>query len=345
VVTFKETSAINLHVPSTIRPAVGSTEPWDDFMQYMFPHNRERAEVKKWVATLIARPGIRMGYSLLLVSERQGIGKTTLGSSILAPLVGDHNVAYPSETDIGSAFNSWVANKRLAIINEIYSGSSWRAYHSLKSLITDKEIEVNKKYTPQYTTENWCHFMACSNSMRALKMESDDRRWFYPELTELPWPKEKFNSFRSWLEQGGLSIIRHWAENYGDYVMPSDRAPMTERKLEMIEGSRSEAQSEAAAMATMIKDFGCEAGVSMKDVVAWCRSQSQVKVFDSEYELRRSMKDAGLMVWKERIKLNGHMQHVMMNPELFDLATRGEDANAVIRKYLVRCQDLAAREM
>jgi hypothetical protein len=83
--------------------------------------------VLKWCATLIARPSIRMGYGLLLISEQQGIGKTTLGAHILAPLVGLHNTSFPGENDITSAFNEWVAHKRLAVISEIYSGSSWRA--------------------------------------------------------------------------------------------------------------------------------------------------------------------------------------------------------------------------
>jgi len=346
VVTFKETSAINLHVASTIRAAPGDVAPWERFLKYMFPSARECKEVKRWVATLIARPEIRMGYSLLLVSESQGIGKTTLGSAILAPLVGEHNVAYPSENDIGSAFNSWVANKRLAIINEIYSGSSWRAYNSLKSLITDKEIEVNKKYTPQYTAENWCHFLACSNSMRALKMEGDDRRWFYPEVTEVPMSKAEFGKFREWIEQGGLSIIRHWADNFGNYVMPADRAPMTERKREMIEGSRSEAQGEAAAIASMVLDRDGPCGVAMKDVFAWCRSQSPNRMFDSEYELRKTMKDAGLLVWRERIRIHGHLQHVMVNPKLFDAASREEEnAGAMLRSKIVRCQDISSSEM
>jgi hypothetical protein len=40
---------------------------------------------------------------------------------------------------------------------------------------------------PQYEIENWLHVYACSNSLNALKLSSDDRRWFVPEsFTSVP---------------------------------------------------------------------------------------------------------------------------------------------------------------
>ena len=345
LVTFKGSSAINLHVPSTIRSSEGDAKPWTDFLDYLFIHEKERKEVMRWCATLIARPEIRIGYGLLLISERQGVGKTTLGASILAPLVGPQNVGFPGENDVTAAFNDWVANKRLAVVSEIYSGSSWKAYHALKAVITDKDITVNQKYMRQYVIENWCHIIASSNSMRALKMEGDDRRWFYPEVTEVPWPQKKFNEFRAWLEGGGLKIIKYWAERYGDYIMPSERAPMTERKREMIEGSRSEAASEAAAVGETLKELDRPASIQIKDVVAWVRAHSQGRVFDSDYELRKAMIDAGAICWPKRLKVHGRLQYIIINEKLLDIAQRSEDPGKDIRESLVKCSELLEGEM
>lgn len=345
LVTFRGSSAINLHVPSSIRAQKGDPKPWIDFLKYLFVNDAEREQVERWCATLIARPETRMAYGLLLISERQGVGKTTLGAHILAPLVGHANVGFPSEGDITASFNDWVAHKRLAIVNEIYSGSSWKAYHALKSVITDRDITVNQKYMRQYVIENWCHVLASSNSMRALKMENDDRRWFYPEVTEVPWTKARFDELRKWIESGGLSIIKHWAQNYGSYVGPSERAPMTERKREMIEGSRSEAQAEAAAIAEVVKDIGKPAAVLIKDVVGWVRTHVQGRVFDSDYELRRAMQDAGLIPWQKRVKVAGRLQYAIMNQALVDLVQRSEDQVTVIRDHLVKCSDIMESEM
>lgn len=344
-VTFRGSSAINLHVPGTIRSIAGNPKPFLEFMDYMFVNDGEKHEALKWCATLIARPEIRMHYGLLLISERQGVGKTTLGASVLAPLVGIQNVGFPGENDVTSAFNEWVAHKRLAIVSEIYSGSSWKAYHALKAVITDKDIQVNQKYMRQYVIENWCHVLASSNSMRALKMENDDRRWFYPEVTEVPWPREKFDELRKWIGAGGLGIIKHWAEGFGDYVHQSDRAPMTERKREMIEGSRSEAQQEAAALAEALKGLGKPAALLIKDVVGWTRLHAQGRVFDTDYELRKAMTECGLWAWQKRIKVHGRLQYAVINDELKSLVEKADDPGAVIRENVVKCSEIMDGEM
>jgi hypothetical protein len=138
---------INTHCASSIRPEKGDPSPFLEFMEHLVPEAVERIELLRWIATLVARPKIKMVYGVLLISEMQGVGKGTLGEKILAPLVGEENVSYPSEHDIvESAFNYWLAHKRLAIIHEIYAGSSSKAYNRLKSIITDRYITVSKKF-------------------------------------------------------------------------------------------------------------------------------------------------------------------------------------------------------
>lgn len=340
VVTQGSSSAINLHVPSQVRREEGDPEPWLEFLDYMFPNDEERKQVARWCATLIARPDLRMEYGLLLVSEAQGVGKTTLGSAVLAPLIGSYNVGYPSEKDVvESAFNDWLANKRLVIVNEIYSGHSWKAYHALKSLITDRDITVNVKYQKPYTIENWCHFFACSNSLRALRIEEDDRRWFYPEVTEKSWPKAKFESLRGWLDSGGLGVVKGWAEDLGDYVFPGERAPMTVRKRELIEGSRSEAQHEAAALAEELASMDRPAGYSMKSVVLAVRERVQGRVHDTDYQLRKTMLACGLKVAPARIRVDGRLQYVLVNRALWDMVNRnGRDWNSVVN-HLIKLEE------
>ncbi len=336
-VTDKTTSAINLHTKSNVRGEEGDPKPFLDFVEYMFPNDEEREHVLKWMATLISRPKIRMHYGLLLVSEAQGIGKTTLGSNILAPLVGVQNCAWPAESEIvNSDFNDWLAHKRLLVVNEIYSGHSWKAYNKLKSVITDSEVQVNQKYQRRYIIENWAHVIACSNSKRALRIEGDDRRWFYPEVAEYPWPHRRFEMLREWLESGGLGIIKTWAERYGSYVQPGERAPMTERKKELIEGSRSEGQQEAVDMASAMLSYEGPIGIAMKAIVFAVRAAVQGKVFDSDYELRKAMTDAGLRVWPKRLKIGGRLQYVMVNTKLWESASAIDD-EAESCRFVMSC--------
>ncbi len=344
IITQGNSSSINLHIPTRIKTEIGDPKLFLEFLDYLFPVARERKAVERWIATLIARPDIRMEFGLLLISESTGIGKTTLGSLILAPLVNPHNVGFPRESDIvESSFNGWVANKRLVIVNEIYSGQSWKAYHTLKSIITDKDITVNEKFQRPYLVENWAHLFACSNSMKALKMEGDDRRWLYPEVTEIRWPKEKFSKLRDWMASGGLGVIKYWAETYKDYIVPGERAPLTKRKKEMIEGSRSEAQAESAALAEALVKVENPVALGMKDIVAFIRHNVQGKVFDSDYEIRKTMGEVGAKIWKHQIRIHARIQYVVVNETLFGLAEKLEtekEQSDLILKYLSKPAEL-----
>lgn len=237
----------NTHVPGRINAKAGDPQPWIDFMHHLIPDKQDCQEVMRWVATLIARPEIKMAYALLLISSTQGVGKSTLGSKIIAPIIGRHNVSEPSEnTIVDSNFTDWMAHKRLAICHEIYAGHSAKAYNKLKSIITDDRITVNKKYLSTYTTENWLHIIACSNSERALRLENDDRRYLVPKVTEERMPHKYWIEFHQWLNKDGLNIIKYWSEEFGNYVIPGDTAPWTKRKTEVIQENYSPGQKIAA---------------------------------------------------------------------------------------------------
>lgn len=348
IVTDKTTSAINLHTPTHIKPMGGDTRPWEEFLEYMFPDADERYQVKRWCATLIARPDVRMEYGLLLVSETQGIGKTTLGEKILAPLVGEQNVGFPTEDDlVNSGFNGWLANKRLVVVGEIYSGHSWKAYNKLKGYITDKAVEVNQKYIRPYRIENWVHILAASNSRKALKMEENDRRWYYPEVSERRWPKNKFGELNEWLMGGGLQIIADWAHKFDDYVMPGDRAPMTKLKKELINNSRSEGQQELSDLCEALVNDESDVALAMKEITAWLRVKVNGRMFDTEYELRKTAKEKGFKDLGERIKIGSQMQYVIMTPKLAK-EVEGlppKEKREAVRRKIIAPHDLTQQEI
>jgi len=246
-------SYINTYTPSIVKAEQGDAAPWTDFMRKLIPSEGDRQELMRWCATLIARPDIKMSYGVLVISETQGVGKGTLGERILAPLVGDHNTSRPSESEVvDSNYNYWMAHKRLAIIHEIYSGHSSKAYNKLKSIVTDPRISVSKKYQANYDIDNWVHIFACSNSMRALHLSHEDRRWFVPRATELKQSPSYWMDFNEWLvERGGLGIIRWWAQEWlksNAPVLRGQDAPWSDTKKTIIEEGYSPGM-------TLVSDF------------------------------------------------------------------------------------------
>ena len=312
-------SAINAHCPPLIKAIDGDYTPFLEFMEYLVPKEKERYEVMKWCATLIAKPEVKMMYALLLISVKQGTGKTTLGQEILCPLVGHLNTSFPGERDITSDFNEWVSFKRLAIIGEIYTGHSWKPYNTLKSLITDRTITVNQKYIRQFKIDNWCHIYACSNSLKALKISNEDRRWLIPEITEYEWPKEKFIKFYDWFESGGLNYIKHWADTFPEYIRPGEIAPMTKRKLEMVESSKSSAQEEVHKIASIARDIEEPVAIFSWDLKHYLRSEAKMKVFETPKELISECESAGLGKYHTRIWFEKVAQYVGYNKYAWDI--------------------------
>ena len=249
---------VNTCEPIQFKPVAGDYAILLDYFSRLIPDAADRTELMRWCATLIARPDIRMTYSVLIVSENQGVGKTTLGEKILAPIIGASNTSFPNEKDIcDSAFNSWLARKRLIVVNEIYAGNSSRAYNQLKSVVTDMSVQVNEKFQPTYTIQNWAHVIASSNSKRALRIDPEDRRWLVPKVSEDASPQKFWNEFNQWLSNSkGHSKTVQWAMDFleaNEPVQPGMHAPFTEAKRAVIEEGYSRGMTAVRELLQLIE--------------------------------------------------------------------------------------------
>jgi hypothetical protein len=315
-------SALNTYVPPNIRPLPGSPAPFLEFMAYLIPNEAERYQVLRWLATLIACPGRRLLYGLLLISEMQGLGKTTLGEAILTPLLGRHNVRMPNEMQItDSTFTGWTANTRLIWVNEIYDGQSKKAYNRLKTVITDETVSVNEKYTKEHTLPNFAAVVACSNAALPLQIEASDRRWLVPRLSEVAWPREKFVELRAWLENGGLSYILNWALQFPDYIAAGQTSPDSEAKREIVDDSRSPSLRAVIPLVENLAAYSAAATLSANDVDQWARKRTGRDVSMHAGEMRRVFTEKGGFRFGRRIMVQGERQWVMCNRAALDALT------------------------
>lgn len=317
---------INTHVGSFIHEEDGDVTPWLEFMEHLIPVESDRTELLKWCATLIAKPEEKMHYGVLLVSEQQGVGKTTLGEKVLTPLLGIENVSNPSENEIvESQFNAWCAHKRLAVINEIYAGHSGKAYNRLKGYATDRDILVNRKFMTPYQIENWLHIMACSNSPRALLLSNDDRRWLIPQVTEKKRSVQYWSDLNDWLlYEGGLEKIKGWAIRFvraGNYVKTGDAAPVTEAKKDMILESFSPGMVVIHNTLRSLQDSGSDFAISDRALLDKVRATLYENRHNERLErplaARKVAKQLGLFVGKERIWDGLSLVKIISNQESY----------------------------
>lgn len=319
----------NVYEGPRLRPAKGDVAPWLEYLEHLIPDAEERAMVVRWLVTLIAKPGVRMRYGLLLISTTQGVGKNTL-ANVLKLLLGSANVSFPSENSVvESAFNGWAARKRLIFIAEIYSGHSRKAYDKLKSVLADDDLEVNEKHVKQYWLANWATVIACSNSEAALHLDDEDRRWLVPTVAETLKPSEWWLAFYAWVNGEGASFIFQWALDHastGDFVRTGDHAPWSKRKRAIADASRSEGQQLAISFAEHLAGLDRRVIVRISDVRRWIafnrgfRRGDEADVSDRRLEkpstiIAAMKKVQGVTIWADglRPKFGATREAVVMN--------------------------------
>jgi hypothetical protein len=262
----------NVYVATAIRAKPGDVTPWLEFLAHLFPVEDERLHAQDWLATLIARPQQRAGHGLLLSNPTEGAaGKGTLIWFLTAQL-GRHNVSNPSaDTIVEDRFNDWIAFKVLVHCAEVYQGHSWKAANKLKDLVTDETVHVNVKFVAATDVPNGAWFILASNNPQALRIDQRDRRWYIPEVGDVPWPREKWATLREWAVSGdGFAFILDWAQRYEkltgrEYLKPGMKTPMTEKKQAMIDSS----EDESIARALDILDAFAATRLQRTDPAKW----------------------------------------------------------------------------
>lgn len=340
IISLEGTTAYNTFMPSRITPQPGDPGLFLAFMQHLIPDEKERRYVLRWIATLIAKPSVRMGYAVILSSELHGTGKSTLASAILAPLVGEHNVSRPTPAEVEKAsFNSWMKDKRLAIIDEVYQGHSWKVYNLLKPYITEKRLRVNEKFMAEVEYPCWIHFFATSNEMLAVRVDEGDRRWLIPRVTEELWKDGKFKELHAWLDAGGLEIIAQWAHDFGDYVEPGEHAPMTARKREMIASSADPKVKEALRIAEEMNAEPNPVALDRRSIDRIIESRLREvdeKGFASPQKVRKALEKGGLRLWERSMKIDDQKSEIFLSShqEWDEILADSEGALAAVRQRL-----------
>lgn len=346
-ISFDGAQVVNIFQPSPIEPRDGDVSLFEEYFAYLIPDDGDREHVKRWIATLIARPDIRMSYGLLLISHTQGVGKTTLAEKILVPLVGLSNCSFPTpKMAVESQFTSWLAFKRLAVIGEIYDGHTAKAYNQLKSVITDANVAVNEKYEKAYSITNHIHVIASSNSFRALKVDDQDRRWLIPGVSETPKDHDYWMRFNAWLQTGeALPAIAAWARDYAQAQGPVAaglHAPTSTAKRRTIEEGRSEGERLIWEIAQDVMEFGEQVVVrldELRDWLALVKAGLNPREFGGEGTLKLEtperiaslLRSSGLRLPGQQMRGDGARFRIAAN---FDVQTddRWEDVRQWYRK-------------
>lgn len=233
----------NLYAPSEVRPTKRcdptKIQPFIDHIDYMFPNPKHAAIFWCWMAMTIQHPEIRIPWAPLIISM-QGVGKGFI-HQVLAKILGEHNTEMILPDRLDSPFNPYMGNSTLVTVDEMKTSRNSNA-DKMKSLISEKYVEINEKGKPERTQEVFANFLIFTNHDNSAFIEQDDRRfWVYKVPCKKRDPKY-YKQLWEWMEEPqALNNLHRYLMDYDLSNFSYATCPaMTEAKLHMIDSNKSQ---------------------------------------------------------------------------------------------------------
>ena len=189
-----------------------------------------------WIGYGLFHPAERLRWSVLLISDLKGAGKSLLCTTV-ARLYGMDNASIlPGLVGLLSQFNgSVLEGKALVVVNETVDkgdSSKFGAVETLKSLITDDQISVEHKGRDRRQIDNYARFMFCSNHLDGLPFDENERRFFaiVCQATEALDSEFYARFVEACHSEQGLADIAAWLRDHYSDELPS-RPPASDTAL------------------------------------------------------------------------------------------------------------------
>jgi len=253
---------VNLYLRPTL-PEDGDASLGHELLQVLLPDERERAWFRQWLGHKLRFPAVP-GPSIVMVAQSTfGVGRSTL-YKIMADMFGREYVGRPDFADVvgqdgQAAYNDWIANSILVLVNEAVSGvddrryrTKWNIYERVKELVdTSRQVRrIKGKYERLYETECGPGFIFASNHGTPLAIADKDRRLtfltngepreqeFYTRLAAWRAAPGNIGAFRRDLEAVDLTSFDPCASlptTLKDTIAEDSRTPIDEAAIAALE--------------------------------------------------------------------------------------------------------------
>ncbi|MEZ5695907.1 MAG: bifunctional DNA primase/polymerase [Sphingomonadaceae bacterium] len=199
IMSYKGESFFNTYRVPAIEAVEGDWTPLTEFLEYLVPDKFERDHLVQMIAWTIANPGQKLSYALLLQSKEHGVGKSTL-IDIWRKILGFENTRLTNSEEMDSAFQSYLENTLLVVLEELNLGSGINVYNRLKALITCDTAVINIKHRAQREVPNYANFVFLSNLDAPIFIEKADRRFFVIDTPAERREAAYWTDFYAWCE-------------------------------------------------------------------------------------------------------------------------------------------------
>lgn len=199
-----------------------------------------------WIAEGLRNPGTKMRTAVIVWSNMEGNGKSTIGL-LLSRLYGKYSTTVTSSM-LQSQYNQFLQEKLFIMSDEltgedVENVKEVKQYmDQLKNLITQDEVVINAKYMRPKTIKDYARYYFTSNNINMIAINELSRRFFIIHAAEDCLPQEFYTQFyKTVMTDEGLQQIMTFLLNYevDEEIALNSNAPTTAAKLEIVENSRT----------------------------------------------------------------------------------------------------------
>lgn len=165
-----------------------------------------------WMARAVQQPG-EPGETAVVMRGRQGTGKGVAVQNFGA-LFGRHFVPVTDAKHLVGSFNAHLRDCVLLFGDEAFYAGDKKHTATLKTLITERAIQVEAKGVDAETAPNCVHLIMASNENWVVPADVDDRRFFMLDVSDRRAKDTAyFAAIADQMRNGGREALLHLLQN------------------------------------------------------------------------------------------------------------------------------------
>ena len=298
--TYTPTKLLPLHRPTAEAQAI--LKPFLDHISYLFMNEERANQMLDWLAACVQYPAKRVLWAPLVVTTHEGVGKGFV-AQVIKQLVGATNYKMITADALGVHvnFNDFLVNCSVLCVDEVYMPKQASFKNRLNAMITEPQLEINRKHGTKLMENLYCNFICFSNHIDAIDLSVNDRRFWVHIFREKPKGADYYRKLFAWMESTrGLAVLFQWLLdrdiskfNWGQCPRFDDDSD----KQSMFEANLSETETKLNA-ALADKEGPFAGGITCMQLVEnWLEIHERVELGrDARHELRRWLRRYGRSV-------------------------------------------------
>ena len=207
--------AYNLWRGFTCESIPGSCGKFLDHLKHNLCRSNEEhyGYLMTWLASSVQHPN-QAGGTAVVMRGKQGTGKSFFAKAF-GKLWGQHFLQISQSKHLVGSFNAHLRDCVVLFADEAFFAGDKKSEGTLKALITEEHIVVEKKGIDSEPSPNYIHLIMASNSEWVVPVAMDDRRFFILDIADEHRNDTKyFGEIAAELDNGGYEALLHYLMTY-----------------------------------------------------------------------------------------------------------------------------------